>query len=145
MTTNNLAIVFGQILLRPKEESLTSLLRHSPKITSILKCLVENYEDIIPGSSEEAQLIADLITPSKQSATNNGSKLTPEQQKLQNIKLSVDDSIEVVLERLDQMSKELANTTSLEETIEIAKRVRTAKRFLFAKENETPPIGKQKQ
>ena len=47
-STNNLAIVFGQILLRPKEESLTSLLRHSPKITAILKCLIENYEDIIP-------------------------------------------------------------------------------------------------
>ena len=50
MIANNLAIVFGQILLRPKVESLTSLLRHSPKITSILKCLVENYDKIIPVS-----------------------------------------------------------------------------------------------
>ena len=48
MTTNNLAIVFGQILLRPKVESLVSLLRHSPKITSLLKCLIENYGEIIP-------------------------------------------------------------------------------------------------
>ena len=55
---------------------------------------------------------------------------------MNNIKLSADDSIQVVLERLEAMSKELANTTSLEETIEIAKRVRTAKRFLFSKENE---------
>ena len=90
----------------------------------------------IKANAEEAQLIQDLITPGK--AISKEPKLTPEQQKLQNIKLSVDDSIQVVLDRLDAMSKELANTTSLEETIEIAKRVRTAKRFLFSKENETP-------
>lgn len=134
MTANNLAIIFGQILLRPKVESLTSLLRHSPKITSILKSMIENYSKIIPASPEEAQLISDLITPGKGGAKEN--KLSPEEQKLHNIKLSADDSIQIVLERLDAMSKELANTSSLEETIEIAKRVRTAKRFLFA--NEPP-------
>lgn len=48
----------------------------------------------------------------------------------------MDDSIVTVLNRLDDMSKELASSTSLEETIEIAKRVRSAKRFLFSKENE---------
>lgn len=64
-------------------------------------------------------------------------KLSREQQKLRNIKSTVDESIQVALDRLDEMSKELAATTSLEETIEIAKRVRTAKRYLFAKEMET--------
>jgi len=141
MTTNNLAIVFGQILLRPKVESLVSLLRHSPKITSLLKCLIENYGEIVPANVQEAQLIVELISPPKQAkggtkGTSTDSKLTAEQQKLVNIKLAVDDSIQVVLDRLDAMSKELASTTSLEETIEIAKRVRTAKRFLFSKENE---------
>ena len=50
MATNNLAIVFGQILLRPQVESLVSLLRHSPKITSLLKCLIENYAETVPVS-----------------------------------------------------------------------------------------------
>merc|ERR1711879_651990 len=108
---------------------------------SLLKCIIENYEEIIPANIKEAELIVDLISPAKQaksalSTAGSESKLSSEQQKLKNIKLSVDDSIQVVLDRLDEMSKELASTTSLEETIEIAKRVRTAKRFLFSKENE---------
>lgn len=138
MTTHNLAIVFGQILLRPKVESLVSLLRHSPKITSLLKCIIENYDDIIPANNQEAQLIECLITPGKENPSSSPSSvettLSPNQRKLQNLKLTADDSIQAVLDRLDEMSKELATTTSLEETIEIAKRVRTAKRLLFSKE-----------
>ena len=78
--------------------------------------------------------------------------LTPEQLKLRNVKNTVDEAITMVLDRLDsvrcarflwrelllrrwrclQMSADLGSTTSLDETIEIAKRVRTAKRVLFA-------------
>ena len=53
MSTNNLAIVFGQIVIRPKVESLESLLRHSPKINIILKTMIENYHAIIPVSTLE--------------------------------------------------------------------------------------------
>lgn len=58
MTTSNLAIVFGQILLRPKLESLESLLRHSPKITNILKAVIENYLAIVP-----VKLLSVSLTP----------------------------------------------------------------------------------
>jgi hypothetical protein len=47
MNGNNLAIVFGQILLRPKVESL-ELLRHAPKITNILRILIEDYYELFP-------------------------------------------------------------------------------------------------
>jgi len=135
MATNNLAIVFGQILLRPQVESLVSLLRHSPKITSLLKCLIENYAETVPADEAEAELIVSLISSAP--SNRGGAKLSREQQKLRNIKSTVDDSIQIVLDRLDEMSRELSSTTSLEETIEIAKRVRTAKRYLFSeKENE---------
>lgn len=49
MNTNNLAIVFGQILLRPKIETL-EMLRHAPKITSIVKMMIDEYWDVYPVS-----------------------------------------------------------------------------------------------
>ena len=45
MNTMNLAIVFGQILLRPKVETL-ELLRHATKITHTLKFMIDNYYDV---------------------------------------------------------------------------------------------------
>mmetsp|Transcript_1747 Transcript_1747/g.6228 ORF Transcript_1747/g.6228 Transcript_1747/m.6228 type:complete len:287 (-) Transcript_1747:90-950(-) len=131
MTTTNLAIVFGQIVLRPKVESLESLLRHSPKITSLLKTIVENYDDIIPANKDEAAMISKMVTPAgMKKEEEEGGLLTPEQQKLRNIKVTVEDAITAVLSRLDVMAAELNSSTSLEETIEIAKRVRTAKRII---------------
>ena len=175
MTTHNLAIVFGQILLRPKVESLESLLRHSPRITQLLKCLMENYSDIIPvlsfffqfllyskwliliilffhfgifhclsivkANREEAQLIHDLISPKAQQSSVAPAvaseskpqpvKLSAENQKLFNIKSTVEAQIQATLQQLDVLSQELHQATSLEQTIEIAKRIRTAKRLLF--------------
>jgi rubrerythrin len=57
--------------------------------------------------------------------------LTPEQLKLRNIKQTVDEAISGVLDRLEEMVAELNNAASLEETIEIAKRIRSAKHILF--------------
>ena len=49
MNATNLAIVFGQILLRPRVETLETLLKNNiSKITSVLKTLVENFNEIIP-------------------------------------------------------------------------------------------------
>lgn len=131
MTTTNLAIVFGQILLRPKVESLESLLRHSPKITSLLKTIVEHYDDVLPANREEGQMIEEMISLKTGEPDRLSEMLSPEEQKLHNLKVTVDETIGKVLERLDAMFVELNSSTSLEETIEIAKRVRTAKRILF--------------
>jgi len=46
--TQNLAIVFGQILLRPKVESLNSLISDSPKISALLKHILEFYAEVVP-------------------------------------------------------------------------------------------------
>lgn len=134
--TSNLAIVFGQILLQPKVESLESLVRHSSKINHIIKTIIENYHAVIPRDRDEEQLIANLIGGGDgQGDSSNESTeilhLSPDQQKLRNIKLTVDEAINIILERLNSMSQELENTTSLEDTVDIAKRIRTAKRILF--------------
>jgi len=110
-----------------------------PKINIILKTMIENYHAIIPADKTEEKLIEQLLggSDSKGDASKSDvsraepSNLSPEQQKLRNIKVTVEEAIQIVLERLDAMSAELENTTSLEETIEIAKRIRTAKRILF--------------
>lgn len=54
-----------------------------------------------------------------------------EEVRLRNLKAAGEDQIKLVLEKLDAMTQEITNTTSLEQTIEIAKRVRTAKRYLM--------------
>jgi len=142
MNTMNLAIVFGQILLRPKVETL-ELLRHAPKITHVLKCMIDNYYDVFPKTAADEKAIGegDLILREKligvpRKSSNlldvDPSNLTAEQMKLRNIKTTVEEAINMVLERLDAMSSDLSSTTSLEDTIEIAKRVRTAKRVLFS-------------
>eukprot|EP01096_Ripella_sp_DP13-Kostka_P004360 TRINITY_DN1656_c0_g1_i1.p1 TRINITY_DN1656_c0_g1~~TRINITY_DN1656_c0_g1_i1.p1 ORF type:complete len:305 (+),score=147.68 TRINITY_DN1656_c0_g1_i1:50-916(+) len=135
-STSNLAIVFGQILLQPKVESLESLVRHSSKINHIVKTIIENYHAILPKDREEEQLITNLIggMESQSDAANENIEilhLSPDQQKLRNIKLTVDEAINIILERLNAMSTELENTTSLDDTVDIAKRIRTAKRILF--------------
>jgi len=143
MTNNNLAIVFGQILLRPKIETL-ELLRHAPKITSVVRLMVEEYWEIFPKSKEDEELISKgnvtarerlIGVPSPQSVagsvTPTPDTLTPEQRKLNNLKETVEEAIESVLAKLDEMSADLAHTNSLEDTIEVAKRIRTAKRILF--------------
>ena len=62
--------------------------------------------------------------------------ITPEQQKLINIQLTVDAAIDLILQRLEHVSNDLNSSNSLEETIEIAKMIRTAKRVLFANPDE---------
>jgi hypothetical protein len=57
--------------------------------------------------------------------------LTPEQRKLNNLKQTVDEAIDSVMTKLEEMSADLSHTNSLDDTIEIAKRIRTAKRILF--------------
>jgi len=150
MTSTNLAIVFGQILLRPKVETL-ELLRHAPKITNVLKIMIDNVNDIFPRSAEDESLAAKGhltsvdhligLKPKKKSKKDEIEKLTPEQQKLKNIKVTVEDAINILLERLDNMSTELNGSVSLGETIEIAKRVRTAKRILFTTGNSDTSGG----
>ena len=62
--------------------------------------------------------------------------VTPEQQKLINIQVTVDSAIDLILQRLECISNDLNASNSLEETIEIAKMIRTAKRVLFANPDE---------
>jgi hypothetical protein len=64
-------------------------------------------------------------------------EISPEKQKLINIQVTVDSAIELLLQRLDAISEELNASTSIEETIEIAKIIRTAKRVLFTDDNST--------
>ena len=61
---------------------------------------------------------------------DEGQELTAEQQKLRNIKMTVDDAIEAVIARLDAMAEQLEGASSMDETILIAKRIRSAKRVL---------------
>lgn len=171
MNSNNLAIVFGQILLRPKVESL-ELLRHAPKISNILRIMIDEYYDLFPvrvphtrtpclhqwllalththmhmqRTKEDEKLIAKgelsslealIGVPSKKKKKKKKPEkdeedLSPEQLKLRNIKQTVDEAIAGVLDRLEEMAAELNNTASLEETIELAKRIRSAKHILFS-------------
>ena len=47
MTPANLAIVFGQILLRPEVETIESMMNAS-KITGIMKFMIEKFEKLFP-------------------------------------------------------------------------------------------------
>eukprot|EP01094_Clydonella_sp_ATCC50884_P004720 TRINITY_DN1374_c0_g1_i1.p1 TRINITY_DN1374_c0_g1~~TRINITY_DN1374_c0_g1_i1.p1 ORF type:complete len:307 (-),score=144.35 TRINITY_DN1374_c0_g1_i1:317-1237(-) len=145
MTSKNLAIVFGQILLRPRIESL-ELLRHAPKISDVLKIMIDEYYELFPRSKEDERLLSkgeltsiDVLVgiPPKKKKTKKRKKdrdevedLSAEQQKLRNVKNTVDDAIDVILQRLDSLAEQLETATSMEETIVIAKRIRSAKRVL---------------
>jgi len=151
MTSQNLAIVFSQILLRPKIETI-ELLRHAPKVAKVLKVIIENVHEIFPFSSEDESLFKkglptsiDLligVKPKKKKEDkqkedkSKEDNVPPEEQKLKLLKDAVEDAIVLLLDKLDALSAELNSTASLEDTIEIAKRIRTVKRIIFAAQNE---------
>ena len=47
MTPANLAIVFGQLLLRPEVETVESMM-NAAKVTGIMRFMIENFEKIFP-------------------------------------------------------------------------------------------------
>ena len=57
--------------------------------------------------------------------------MSDEQKKLVKVKGTVDDAITIVQKKLVAMAAQLRETESLEVAIEIARRVRTAKKVLF--------------
>jgi len=125
MTPANLGIVFGQLLLRPDVETIESMMNAS-KITGIMKFMIEHFEKVFPKQKARSR---------QPRASVEGAASVPqqseEQEKLQKIKETVDDAIVLVQKKLNSMSVQLKETEQLEVALDIARRVRTAKKVLF--------------
>lgn len=144
MTPANLAIVFGQILLKPEIDTIESMM-NAAKVTGIMRFMIENFEKIFPVSfifpyyiKFEICIYFLLLFFIKKQRTRNvprsdasGSKSTEEQEKLKRIKDTVDDAIVLVQKKLNALSTQVQDTNDLGKAIEIARRVRTAQKVLF--------------
>ena len=139
MTPANLAMVFGEILLRPEVETVESMM-DAAKITSIVRFLIENFEKIFPVGPTLRTGSSPLILEQKQrtrgpvrgaTKSDDEGKPSEEQEKLKRIKDTVDDAIVLVQKKLHSLSQDLTETEKLEVAIDIARRVRTAKKVLF--------------
>mmetsp|Transcript_15919 Transcript_15919/g.62203 ORF Transcript_15919/g.62203 Transcript_15919/m.62203 type:complete len:600 (-) Transcript_15919:85-1884(-) len=130
MSPANLAIVFGQILLRPEVETIESMMNAS-KITGIMKFVIEKFDLIFPKQKALQRAAQSASSMGFDLNRGGGGQLTAEQEKLVKIKDTIDEAIILVQKKLNTLGSTLQGTTQLDEAIEIARRVRTAKKVLF--------------
>ncbi|KAL6070400.1 Rho GTPase-activating protein 29, variant 2 [Balamuthia mandrillaris] len=139
MTASNLAMIFGPLLLRPQIETIDSMM-HGPKVTAIVKHLVEHYDQIFrkgKGGTITTTAGASLPSPfssSSSTPTVAGMRLLQgenAEEKLVQIVKALDDAIALVQNKLAGLRQQLEQTQSMEEAIQIARKIRTAKRILF--------------
>jgi integrin-linked kinase-associated serine/threonine phosphatase 2C len=131
MSSTNLAMLFGALLLQPPTTNLSlDTMLHGPKITSVVKYMIDAYDDVFPQKSKKARQTPDSASNTQASLASK-SAATNESEKMKHIIEVVDESITLVQNKLLALHKQLEATDSMEEAIQIAKKIRTAKRILF--------------
>ena len=87
-------------------------------------------------SKEEAKMYEEFISGSNIIIEDLDSSLTPEQLKLKNLKNMGNSAINTILQKLDHLTQDITSTSSLDDTIQIAKRVQTAKNIILLLEEQ---------
>eukprot|EP01094_Clydonella_sp_ATCC50884_P014289 TRINITY_DN2468_c0_g1_i1.p1 TRINITY_DN2468_c0_g1~~TRINITY_DN2468_c0_g1_i1.p1 ORF type:complete len:714 (+),score=260.83 TRINITY_DN2468_c0_g1_i1:247-2142(+) len=139
MTPSTLSVVFGPMLLRPEVETIETMMNAS-KVNVIVKFMIEHFEDVFPKQKQKARLCRrqKATEARKLQEIQSGhtdaqtEKEKREAEKLAKVKETVDDAICLVQKKLGTLSVQLKSTESLDVAIDIARRVRTAKKVLFS-------------
>eukprot|EP01104_Vermistella_antarctica_P020800 TRINITY_DN9064_c0_g1_i1.p1 TRINITY_DN9064_c0_g1~~TRINITY_DN9064_c0_g1_i1.p1 ORF type:complete len:343 (-),score=76.62 TRINITY_DN9064_c0_g1_i1:36-917(-) len=108
MTYMNLAIVFGQILLIPEEET-TEILKHAPKITNILKVIIEDYDTVFPREKNgKLNSLLDQIRGEKPE-----SAMSPEEIQMKRLRASILQEMETLDDCLENISDNCKQLSTL--------------------------------
>lgn len=152
MNSTNLAMIFGPLLLRPQHESVESML-HGPRVTSVVKYIIDSYDLLFTQKgTAKNESAADgvggkgsgsISVPASPRSEGDVETLagSAPPHKFQQIVEAIDESIALVQSKLLALHKQLEATDSMEEAIQIAKKIRTAKRILFHDDHKPTPEG----
>eukprot|EP01101_Sappina_pedata_P006047 TRINITY_DN290_c3_g1_i1.p1 TRINITY_DN290_c3_g1~~TRINITY_DN290_c3_g1_i1.p1 ORF type:complete len:657 (+),score=199.09 TRINITY_DN290_c3_g1_i1:7-1977(+) len=140
VTSSHLAMAFSPLLLRPAVESM-DVPMNAIKATSLTKHLIENQPVIFTEHKDEDATKAieflDSLAKTQTLYDEIGNQNLSTQVRMEVFKRTVDYSIIQIQKRLDLMVTEIDSTTNLTRAIEIAQRVREAKKTLFSDYSET--------
>jgi integrin-linked kinase-associated serine/threonine phosphatase 2C len=116
LTLDELAMIFGSIFLRPRNETPETL-AEIPKRTLLTKFMLRNVDKIFPKIVGKRTLIKVTEPP----------ELYVQRQKVNRLKVIIREALSFVSQQLIALHKDLETATNLEDIIEIAKTLKCLK------------------
>eukprot|EP01090_Pellita_catalonica_P005943 TRINITY_DN16149_c0_g1_i1.p1 TRINITY_DN16149_c0_g1~~TRINITY_DN16149_c0_g1_i1.p1 ORF type:complete len:471 (-),score=113.15 TRINITY_DN16149_c0_g1_i1:24-1436(-) len=120
MSSADLALIFAHLILRKKSEDSDEVDPTSSAV-EVVKRILDNYDQIFPKKK----------TPTKGKEQVNNETDAPGKEKSDYLLTAVDELIAQVQTKLTELHESLQNAQTVAEAVQIARKIRTAKRILF--------------
>jgi len=144
MDAASLGDIFGPLLLRPQPDSSAESVQHAPRIVSLIKYIIQSYDSLfgsgvapkLPSTTENSEDEKDssgsaVAAPENKLKRGKNEEESVPPDRFQQIVDAIDESIALVQSKLLALHKRLETVETMEEAIQIAKKIRSAKRILF--------------